>query len=273
MEEVVQRQQEKRGFTGYHLKMIGIVFMVFDHLHQMFARQGVPLWFSWIGRLTAPIFIFLCAEGFTYTRNRKKYLLRLYISFVVMNMLSYIISVVFPSEIGLINNIFATLFFSALLMWCVDSVIIGLKEKKIKSIILGLVPLLLLIIYNVVFILFLVDTFIRRLPPWVLVVHQAFIPNILLAEGSLIFVFLGLLFYLFRKRRILQVFTLVLLSLWLLYRGLTAGVGDTQALMGLSAILLWFYNGKKGKDQKYFFYLFYPAHIYLFYVIAWLMNR
>jgi hypothetical protein len=32
------------------------------------------------------------------------------------------------------------------------------------------------------------------------------------------------------------------------------------------------YNGKRGSGSKYFFYIFYPAHIYLLYLIAWLIR-
>lgn len=32
------------------------------------------------------------------------------------------------------------------------------------------------------------------------------------------------------------------------------------------------YNGKKGKGFKYFFYIFYPVHIYIFYIIGNMMG-
>ena len=60
----------KRGLTSFDLKLIGIILMVFDHIHQMFYFEGVPLWFTMLGRLVAPIFLFLSAEDFYYTRNR-----------------------------------------------------------------------------------------------------------------------------------------------------------------------------------------------------------
>ena len=71
----------KHGLTGSAIKIICVIMMVFDHLHQMFYTHGAPLWFAWIGRPVLPIFIFLCAEGFAYTRSRKRYLLQLFIGF------------------------------------------------------------------------------------------------------------------------------------------------------------------------------------------------
>jgi hypothetical protein len=52
----------------------------------------------------------------------------------------------------------------------------------------------------------------------------------------------------------------------------TRGSSDFQWLMVFAAIPLFLYNGKRGRGGKYFFYIFYPAHIYLFYVIAWFLN-
>ena len=42
--------------TGFQLKIIGLMTMVIDHLAEFFNFLGVPLWFHWIGRITAPIF-------------------------------------------------------------------------------------------------------------------------------------------------------------------------------------------------------------------------
>jgi hypothetical protein len=43
-------------------------------------------------------------------------------------------------------------------------------------------------------------------------------------------------------------------------------------MMVFAAVPLWMYNGLRGKGSKYFFYIFYPAHIYLFYAIAWFIR-
>lgn len=60
-----------KTLTGFHLKVIGVISMVFDHLLQFFSFLGVPGWFGWIGRIAAPIFLFESSEGFIHKQSAK----------------------------------------------------------------------------------------------------------------------------------------------------------------------------------------------------------
>jgi len=38
----------------------------------------------------------------------------------------------------------------------------------------------------------------------------------------------------------------------------------------LAAVPIWFYNGKRGKQQaKFLFYWFYPLHLFVLFLIRW----
>lgn len=96
----MQQAEEKSGrLTGNVLKWIAIVSMVIDHIgfvliETNYDEKGTFLErLPWskeqilfadsilreIGRLAFPIFCFLLVQGAIYTRNRKKYALRLFL--------------------------------------------------------------------------------------------------------------------------------------------------------------------------------------------------
>lgn len=107
-----------QGLTSFQLKVLGITLMVVDHIHQMFYFVGVPLWFTMIGRLVAPIFLFLSVEGFTHTRSKKRYMTTLLISYWICQILFSGVAILFPNEqVVLLNSIFGTLFLGVFLMW------------------------------------------------------------------------------------------------------------------------------------------------------------
>ncbi|MCT4687170.1 TraX family protein [Vallitalea sp.] len=48
---------------------------------------------------------------------------------------------------------------------------------------------------------------------------------------------------------------------------------NEQWLMVLALPFMVLYNGKRGGKCKYFFYLFYPIHIYVLYILGALINN
>ena len=96
------------GFTGNQLKLIALISMTCDHVGLQLFPDVLIL--RIIGRLALPIFAYMIAEGCRYTRNRKKYLLRMaglaalcqVVYFVAMGSLYQCILVTFSLSIGLI---------------------------------------------------------------------------------------------------------------------------------------------------------------------------
>ena len=69
---------KRLSLSGFQLKYIALITMVFDHIQYFFEYTGkIPIWFTMIGRLAAPLFLFAVIEGFVHTHNRKKYFLRI----------------------------------------------------------------------------------------------------------------------------------------------------------------------------------------------------
>ena len=94
------------------------------------------------------------------------------------------------------------------------------------------------------------------------------IPNLLTVEGGIFMVLLGLIFYIFRTNRKIQFLVLIILSFLAFYTNRTG----VQWMMVFAIIPLYFYNGEKGRGDKNFFYIFYPVHIYILYIVASLLH-
>ena len=103
-------------------------------------------------------------------------------------------------------------------------------------------------------------------------------------DGGLFFILTGLLLYLCRGHKWLQAGTYVIFTMlvwfvrvWLQVSAMGEPLGTmfTQYYEWFSVFSVLFmlcYNGQKGKGgkiSKHFFYVFYPAHVYILYALSW----
>ena len=113
----------------FTIKIIALILMLMDHIGEFFPDS--PIWFRWLGRLAAPLFFYALAVGFQHTRNRKKYLLRLYLANVGMVFFNQIMCML-QRKLDYVayqpknHNIFTTLFCAGVLI-CIWE---NRKEKK-----------------------------------------------------------------------------------------------------------------------------------------------
>jgi hypothetical protein len=267
-----QSRETWQPLTGGAIKVIGLVLMVMDHLHQMLINQGAPGWLYWFGRPVAAMFLFLCAEGFYYTHNKRVYLLRFLGAFILMNLVNWLFTkFLYVENVALINNVFGTLFISVFYMLIIDLFREGIREKRASRIFLAIGGGLLPFIAGLGIMLL----FTAKTPPNPIVLLLFYlIPNPLTVEGGFLLVTTGILFYVLRKVRWAQALVPVAAGLYVLLtsRGET-GIPDPQWLMLFAALPIFLYNGRRGRGGKYFFYIFYPAHIYLLYLIAFIIGR
>ncbi|GHU51645.1 membrane protein [Clostridia bacterium] len=260
--------------SGNALKVIGVVLMVFDHIHQMFISVA-PAWFPMLGRLVLPIFIFMCAEGFYHTSNRKRYMLRLLVAAVVMNIGNRILANAMrivpdiPEHgVELINSVFTTMLMTTFYLFFIERLREGLRENKVAKIAgsIALMAFPVALTAALVFLVYASDNSQTR----VFVNAFFLIPNLLAMDGGVPFMLLGISFYYLRQWRLAQMTVLVLFSALNFFAGVGGGI---QWLMVFAVIPLFLYNGRRGGGNKYFFYIFYPAHIWGLYTLAWLLQR
>lgn len=260
---------KEKGLTGFQLKIIGLILMVFDHVHEFFDYSGnIPIAFKWVGRIVAPIFIFMAVEGYTHTKSKKKYMLRLYLASLIMSIGNFVIPNYFsrPDNMALMNNIFATLFMITVYLSILDFIIKAIKERKGLKVLLGIFLFIAPAALGILLILGLSSG------NMFLVYAALIIPTPIFVEGGPILILFGIALYLLRQNKKGLIIVFSIMSLSLMFTGELSISGlfmkNYQWMMIFAAPFLYFYNGKKGIGMKYLFYIFYPAHIYLFYIIS-----
>lgn len=82
--------KSKPCLSGYVLKTIAVTAMIIDHAAYLLTDAVSPLGVALhlIGRLTAPIMCFFVAEGYFYTKDFKRYALRL-LAFAALSQIPY----------------------------------------------------------------------------------------------------------------------------------------------------------------------------------------
>ena len=217
--------------TGNALKIIAAAAMLLDHVGLMFFPGNALL--RIIGRLAFPIFAFMIAEGCKYTRNRLRYFLQLFGLALGCQIVYFIAD--------------GSMYLSVLFTFSLAVLtIFALQYCKAKP---RALPILLFVtVVAAVYALnriFEIDYgfFGCMLPVFAAAFHNTRFDKPLLNVAML---------------------ALGLVLLWL-------ALGGFQ-LYALAAVpLLLCYSGRRGKiKMKYFFYIFYPAHLALLQVILWL---
>lgn len=269
-----------KGLTGFQIKILALIFMLFDHIHYFFEFTGkIPVAFSWIGRLAGDMFLFTMIEGYTHTSNRKKYFTRIYLMSVFMTLIKYIIQFSKPLQRGdgfcPENGVFSTFVILIIIFKGIDYI----KEKKFfKGIGLTLSPFLISYAIAFIFQLLIIPNMSMDTANHIYVIVSSFIPSPFLVEGGLYVILTGIILYLFRENRKLQcIFFTIFILTWMIGMplmyirpiSLKLMFTDYYEWMSVFAVIFMFlYNGEKGKSMKKLFYIFYPAHIYILYGLS-----
>lgn len=267
--------------NSFQLKVIALILMTIDQIAYMLGGiLDIPFWFHLLGRLSAPIFIFMCANGFRYTHNKLAYMKRLYLWAAAMNVGNFIANTYFehPEGAMVINSIFGTMFYIVYYLFSIEMIKNNIKEAKklLRGIFLAIIPILL----SALELGILSSSQLAEMPYFrsIFLVLTTVLPTPVMVEGSFIWIILGIGFYYCQKnKKALSVFYIII-SLFFFVSALQGGLSfenlfiiNNQWFMIFTLLFLLLYNNKKGKNMKYFFYVYYPLHIYVLLGIAHLL--
>ena len=260
--------RKNRGLNTFTLKMLAVLFMLLDHIYLYFFSPsvGTPLILTCVGRMAYPLFLFCMVWGYHYTRNRKIYLLRLYLGSLFMTVFTYAINHYLPTDgVGFgIHNIFLNMFWVGLLISTIE---IFQKDRQKGGIMLGGIFAVQILYSYAEKILRILFPFLPGLSGDTL---TGIIPNIYLNEYGFEFIALGVLMYFLKEKKdsfcaMYIIFCIAQFSSEVVWGEL--GI-PMQWLMIAALPFMMCYNNEKGYGMKYFFYIFYPAHTFLLFYIA-----
>lgn len=230
------RSKKFAGLTGNQLKLLALIAMTCDHVGLQLLPRFIIL--RVIGRLAAPLFACMIAEGCRYTHHRGRYLGRL-LGMAALCQIAY-----FAAMRSLYQCIFVTFSLSVCLIYALDSTA---RRRTPPSVLLAAAALAAVVFITV------------GLPR--ILIHTDFD-----VDYGLWGVMLPVLVYLGRgKWEKLTLFAVGVLLLGLHYGGI-------QWWGLLSVPLLALYNGKKGvRNIGPLFYWYYPVHLVVIYGLSLLL--
>ena len=252
--EKTDAQTGRQGLNRDVIKYIAIVNMLLYHIAHVFLSRGTVLHeiFEDVGYFTAPVMCYFLVEGYVYTRSKVRYGLRLLLFTVISQMPFYLALRISTEGLPFMCNMFYTLFCSFLLLVA--------REKIANPVWRGAVCAMLVIatiigdwqIFAALLVLLLAQDWGDR-------------KKMMMHYGMIAFVY-----FLFITRN----------YMWENY-GLPAsllhGFLGCSGILAAGVVVLFCYNGRRAKYgrnfSKWFFYIFYPAHLLVLYLVSVLMQR
>lgn len=231
------------------IKYIAMVTMLLNHIAHVFLVRGTVIYevFEDVGYFTAPVMCYFLVEGYAYTRSKVRYGLRLLL-FTLLSQIPFYLALRMSVEgLPFTCNMFYTLFCSFLVL---------AAREKIKN------------------------------PMWRSAVCVGLVFATIIGDWQ---IFAALLVYLLaenwgdRKKMMMNYSAIALVYCLFITRNymweeygmpasLLHGLLGCLGIVAAGITVLFLYNGKRAKHgrqfSKWFFYLFYPAHLLILYLVS-----
>ncbi len=222
--------------NSFALHILAMLLMLCDHL-QLTLLPELPI-LRCVGRLAFPLFAFMAVEGYLRTRSLKNYLLRLLMLALISEIPFDLLvsgSVFYPVH----QNVIWTIVLGLCCIWAFENIAAD-RQRPLSAVVI------------------------------IASLGAAIIADVDYSSAGVLTL---LAFYAFRgstvRCRLLQLLSLGFINLVLL-----GGVELTfpyQALAVLSLPIIWLYDGSQGPHNGFIKaanYLFYPAHMLIFALLA-----
>lgn len=250
--------QNSKGFNTNTLKYIAIIAMVIDHLAVSFVSDetALSIVMHFIGKITGPIMFYFVVEGYHHTKNIKKYITRL----AIFAFISY-----FPFIYFRYGGVWADMVFLRFNVIC--TILLGVLAIRVRRELKNPITKLLLIISLIIL---CIPADWGTLGIIIIIVFDYFYGNFKnQAFGYCMVVLFDV-----------GIFNVLMRPFYSLIYNFDFNISDYIYMienfgMFIPIILLYFYNGQKGSNNKFskwFFYIFYPLHLLILGFIQFLFH-
>ena len=235
-------------FTSEQLKKIAMGTMFIDHAavaiiygcglndwSPLAANIGLAM--RLVGRMAFPLYAFMLVQGFMWTRDWKKYLLRV-VLFAFVSEIPFNLALSNKIWYSNTQNTMMTLALGLVCMKMLEVLEQKYKDEKIMSLALG---------------------------AWV-VVGAMIIATLFKIDGGAFGLLLVVLFYFFRHRPAEQA-AAGCAGLLLIY-----GFSVSVLFAWIAIFFISRYNGERGRKMGLLPYIFYPAHLLAVWLAGWLIS-
>ena len=247
LSQEIMSEQKKRGIGSNVLKLIAIALMLMDHFAVVFQAEIVNAFANgytvysvmrMLARVAFPLFAFYIAVGAQYTSNILKYMRRLAI-FALISEIPFDLAFNGSFLEFTYQNVFFTLLLGLFCIFCyqkLQGVLYGLPALPITIAVMWVAEIILKTDYGAMGVLAIVCFYFARKAP-----------------------------------KVAQIFLLPAICLLLTVYPIFSGLLPSRVLFNraelfavAAAPLMLLYNGEKGIHiNRWFFYVFYPAHLLL----------
>jgi len=272
---------KKYGISSDTLKIIAIIIMIIDHVAYYFYNI-IPDWAFYImrygfGRIGMPIFLYFIVQGFFNTKNFKKYVLRIAIFGVVTQLLItlgwFINKYIFADyiiNIYTFGNILISFSLTLILLKVIHEPMLLKKYNKKQNMLFKIVFVILLLSIYV----FVPLDYGIAVPLLAILLYaiERFRITVLISKSNTNTTFKGILYKSVDDVTIKNIYSGLIffaILICVLY-------GELYWTSLFAIIPLYLYNGERKKKYnkfKYAYYVFFPVHHFVLYMIAMVIDR
>jgi hypothetical protein len=252
--------------TTFQIKLIAMTAMIIDHVGLFFFPQILLL--RIIGRLAFPLFAWLIANGAYYSKNINVYLMRLLLFAIIAQIPFFLVNRLIDPSFQELNVLF-TLFlglaaiviirksrnrFTAVLVVLISSILAGILNTDYG--VLGVLAIILFYVYfkdikKMLLLQICLFTFFSVVPVGIVMAFTGRAnPDI-----STLYV------------RLCPILMKLCLKVSTTIPPNFVALNLIEPLGLFSLFFIACYGGQEGRKVKYFFYLFYPMHLFILYFI------